>query len=106
MFLVLVARLALAIVFDTAAFVLWDVGTRAPLDLIGDLRRAVASRRGLAAGTARFVGGAVLLLLAGFVAGPAMLQRRTFTVLETGMLVTALLLEQLIGPDLRGRRNR
>jgi hypothetical protein len=103
-FSVLVARLALALVLDAAAFVLWDVGTRAPGALIADLRRTVASRRGLLAGTARFVGGAVLLLLAGFVAGPATLDRHTFTVLETGMLLAALLLEQLIGPDLRGRR--
>lgn len=104
MFLALFARFALAIVLDAAAFTVWDLGTRAPLDLIADLRRAVASRRGLAAGAARFVGGAALLLLAAFVAGPALLNRRTFTVLETATLVAALLVEQLIGPDLRRRR--
>jgi hypothetical protein len=103
-FLVLVARFALAIVLDAAAFIVWDLGTRAPLDLLADLRRAVASRHGLVAGTARFVGGAALLLLGAFVAGPALLNRRTFTVLETATLVAALLVEQLIGPDVRRRR--
>ncbi|MGD0052261.1 MAG: hypothetical protein ABSD03_10665 [Vulcanimicrobiaceae bacterium] len=106
MFAVLVARLAVAVVLDVVAFVVWDVGTRAPLDLITDVRRAVAARRGLLAGSARFAVGAVLLLLAGLIAGPAMPDQRTFTLLETGMLIAALLVEQLIGPDLRGRRNR
>ena len=51
----------------------------------------------------RFLIGLGLLVLAAVVARPAMPTMRAFTLIETGMIVAALLVEQLVGPDLRGR---
>jgi hypothetical protein len=104
---VVVIRFALAIVFDALAFTVWDVGTRPPLRLARDLAGATRQPRVFAGGLLRFLIGCGLLVLAAFVARPAIPNARVFTLLETGMLVTALLVEQLVGPDLRrgGRRS-
>jgi hypothetical protein len=88
--LALVLRFALSIVLDALAFIVWDVGTRPPLRLWGD-----------AFGMLRFIFGAALLFAAADVARPGMPTMRAFTFIETGMLVAALLVEQLVGPDLR-----
>lgn len=104
MFALLAVRIACAILLDALAFVVWDVGTRPPLTLAADVRRAFAARHGLVAGTLRFACGLALLMLAALVVGPSMPDRRTFTLTETAMLVAALLVEQLIGPDLRRKR--
>jgi hypothetical protein len=79
----------------------WDVGTRPPLRLAHDVARGVRVPRSLLRGIARFVAGAGLLILAGVIARPAMPSVRVFTIIETGMLIAALLVEQLIGNDLR-----
>ncbi len=96
-----VLRFALAIIFDALAFVVWDVGTRPPLRLARDVARGARSSRSLVRGLVRFVIGVVLLILAGYIARPAMPTMRAFTFIETGMLIAALLVEQLIGNDLR-----
>lgn len=103
---VLVVRFALAIVFDALAFVVWDVGTRPPLALVRDLARGVRVPPVLLRGALRFLAGAGLLLLAAAVARPGMPTLRAFTLIETGMLIAALLVENLIGPDLRRRSRR
>jgi len=100
---VAVLRFALAIVFDALAFTIWDVGTRSPLRLIHDVRRGVRLPRVLVQGLLRFAVGLALLVLAAVVARPAMPTMRAFSFIETGMIVAALLVEQLVGPDLRGR---
>jgi hypothetical protein len=100
---VVVLRFALAIVFDALAFTIWDVGTRSPLRLIHDVRRGVRVPLALAHGVVRFLIGSGLLVLAAVVARPAMPTMRAFSFVETGMIVAALLVEQLVGPDLRGR---
>ena len=64
-------------------------------------RRARVPAR-LAAGLTRFAIGFGLLLLAGLVSAPAIPTMRAYTVLETGMLLAALLVEQLLGDELRG----
>ncbi|HZO92794.1 MAG TPA: hypothetical protein VFB22_03415 [Candidatus Baltobacteraceae bacterium] len=94
-------RFAVAIVFDALAFTVWDVGTRPPLRLVRDVAAGARIPRRLFAGAVRFVLGVALLLLAALVARPAMATARTFTVLETLMLAAGLLVEQLVGPDLR-----
>ncbi|MDB5041777.1 MAG: hypothetical protein JWN27_2503 [Candidatus Eremiobacteraeota bacterium] len=101
MSLLVVARFAFAIVFDALAFVVWDVGTRPPLRLAHDVARGARVPRSLLRGVARFFAGAGLLVLAGVIARPAMPSVRAFTIIETGMLIAALLVEQLIGNDLR-----
>ena len=98
---VVVLRFALAIVFDALAFTIWDVGTRPPLRLIHDVARGARVPRVLASGLLRFLIGSGLLVLAAVVARPAMPTMRAFTLIETGMIVAALLVEQLVGPDLR-----
>jgi len=98
---VVVLRFALAIVFDALAFTIWDIGTRPPLRLIRDVVRGVRVPRVLASGVLRFLVGFGLLVLAAVVARPAMPTMRAFTLIETGMIVAALLVEQLVGPDLR-----
>jgi hypothetical protein len=103
---VVVLRFALAIVFDALAFTVWDVGTRPPLTLARDVARGVRVPRALAFGIMRFLVGFGLLILAAVVAMPAVRGLRTFTFVETGMLIAALLVEQLVGPDLRRRTRR
>lgn len=98
---VVVLRFALAIVFDALAFTIWDIGTRPPLRMTRDVARGVRVPRVLARGMLRFLIGFGLLLLAAVVARPAMPTMRAFTLIETGMIVAALLVEQLVGPDLR-----
>ena len=98
---VVVMRFALAIVLDALAFTIWDIGTRPPLRLIRDVASGVRVPRVLARGVLRFLIGFGLLLLAAVVARPAMPTMRAFTLIETGMIVAALLVEQLVGPDLR-----
>lgn len=98
---VVVLRFALAIVFDALAFTIWDIGTRPPVRLIRDVASGVRVPRVLARGVLRFLIGFGLLLLAAVVARPAMPTMRAFTLIETGMIVAALLVEQLVGPDLR-----
>ncbi len=98
---IVVLRFALAIVFDALAFTIWDVGTRPPLRLIRDVASGVRMRRVFVQGVLRFLIGLGLLFLAAVVARPAMPTMRAFTLIETGMIVAALLVEQLVGPDLR-----
>ncbi len=103
---VVVLRFALAIVFDALAFTIWDIGTRPPVRLIRDVAGAVHVPRVLGRGVLRFLIGGGLLFLAAAVARPAMPTMRAFTLIETGMIVAALLVEQLVGPDLRSASGR
>ena len=103
---VVVLRFALAIVFDALAFTIWDVGTRPPLRLIHDVASGIRAPRVLVRGALRFAIGFGLLFLAAVVARPAMPTMRAFTLIETGMIVAALLVEQLVGPDLRRASER
>ncbi len=93
-------RFTLAIVLDALAFVIWDVGTRPPLQLLREVARGLRVPAVLGRGTIRLVVGGLLLLLAAVVARPAMPSMHVFTLLETGMLIAALIVEALIGPDL------
>jgi hypothetical protein len=97
----LVVRFALAIVLDALAFILWDVGTRPPLRLGRDIVAGIRVPRSLAFGLLRFIVGGALLFAAADVARPGMPSLHAFTFIETGMLIAALLVEQLVGPDLR-----
>jgi hypothetical protein len=103
---VTVLRFAVAIVLNGLAFIVWDVGTRPPLVLARDVGRGLRRPNAVARGFVRFVLGCALLLLAAIVARPAIPTVRAFTLLETGMLIAALLVENLIGPDVRRRLRR
>ena len=99
----IVLRFAAAILFDAAAFIVWDIGTRPPLQLGRDLGGALRSPWVAARGVLRFGVGLALLVLGARLALPALPTLRSFTLLETGMLIAALLVENLVGPDLRRR---
>ena len=94
-----------AIVVDAAAFYLWNLATRSPAQLARDV---AAARRpaAFARGVARLVGGFALLVIAFLIARPAFSTSRSFLFIQTGMLIAALVVENLIGPDIRGRRVR
>ncbi|MBV9440887.1 MAG: hypothetical protein JOZ24_12930 [Candidatus Eremiobacteraeota bacterium] len=95
------ARFALAIVFDALAFVVWDVGTRSPVRLARDVVRTLRTPRWLLRGLLRFATGLALIVLAGLVLKPALPTFNAFTVAQTGVVIAALIVEALIGPDLR-----
>ncbi len=99
-------RFALAIAFDALAFVVWDVGTRSPAQLLRDVAAAVPRPVIVVRGVLRFLAGAALLALAFAVARPGFPTSRSFMVIQTGMLIAALIVENLIGPDLRRRVRR
>jgi hypothetical protein len=103
---VIVLRFAAAIVLNGLAFIVWDVGTRPPLSLARDVARGMRRPNVFARGFARFFIGCGLLTLAADIARPAIPTLRAFTLLETGMLIAALLVENLIGPDVRRRLHR
>jgi HAMP domain-containing protein len=100
---VVVLRFAVAIVFDALAFTVWDVGTRPPTQLARDIVHGVRTPTLLVRGLIQFAFGIALLFLAAEIARPAMPTLRAFMLIETGMLIAALLVENLVGPDLRRR---
>ncbi len=97
-------RFAIAIVLDACAFVVWDVGTRPPAQLVRDVTVSVRRPAALARGVVRFVAGFALLLIAFVIALPGFASARSFLFVQSGMLIAALVVENLIGPDLRRRR--
>jgi hypothetical protein len=100
------ARFAIAIILDALAFVVWDVGTRPPLTLLRDLAAGVRVPKVLLVGVVRFIAGLGLLWLAGFIVRPAATSARSFTFLETVTVIAALLVEMLVGNDLRARARK
>jgi p-aminobenzoyl-glutamate transporter AbgT len=99
-------RIALAIVLDTVALVVWNVGTRPPVQLFADIRAAFGNRSSLVRGSTRFALGAVALLAAVTVSAPVAARRIDFSIVECWALVVALVVEQIVGPDLRAQRRR
>lgn len=98
---VVAARIAIAIVLDALAFTVWDVGTRPPGQLVRDVARGARRRRSFGFGAIRFLIGLALLVLAGLAVRPVASREAVFTIVETGTLLVALLVEALVGPDLR-----
>jgi len=88
---------------DTAALVVWDIGTRSPLRLLVDVRAGLHERAAIVRGLVRLALGALALLAAVGVSAPVATRAGDFTVIECWALVIALVIEQLIGPDLRAR---
>jgi hypothetical protein len=82
---------------------LWNLASRSPAqlarDVAGGISRPVIAIRAIA----RFIGGLLFLAVGAALVLPLTLQVRTFTVLETLTLITGLLVEQLVGGDLRRR---
>ena len=95
-------RLGVAIVCDFLALAIWNIGTRPPAELIADIRTGVRARATLMRGLAAFVWGLVLLVVGTIVLIPVV--RTSFLrLLVVYTVIAALILEQLLGADLRAR---
>jgi hypothetical protein len=96
-------RIALTILLDTAALVIWDIGTRSPLRLVADVRAGLGERSTILVGLLRLTLGSIALVFGVAISAPVASRPADFSIVECWALVTALVLEQLLGPDLRGR---
>jgi hypothetical protein len=94
-------RLAGAIVLQTLAFVVWNVGTRTPWAAIGDLRRGIRDPRTLFGGIVAFVVGAIFMAAATILLFPVVAPDIDLVPVEICTLLVALGIEMLIGNDLR-----
>jgi hypothetical protein len=82
---------------------LWNLASRSPARLARDVAGGI-TRPGIAArAILRFVTGLLFLAAGAALVLPLTIQVRTFTVLETLTVLTGLLVEQLVGGDLRRR---
>jgi hypothetical protein len=96
------ARLAGAIVLETMALAVWNVGTRAPARALRDVVRSLNNRRALLTGTLSLFVGLVFVAAATILLLPTVTDVRTdFVPIEVFTFLTALALEYLIGNDLR-----
>jgi len=95
-------RVCGAIVLDTLAFVVWNVGTRSPQEVIAAVRRALFARRSLFAGIVSALVGLIFVTAATVLLLPAIaVPQIDFVPAELFTLLVALALEHLIGNDLR-----
>jgi hypothetical protein len=92
-----------AIVADAGAFMAWNLASRSPVQLARDVAAGISRPTVAIRALVRFVCGLLLLAAGAALLLPLTLQVRTFTVLETWTVLTGLLVEQLIGSDLRTR---
>lgn len=95
-------RLAGAIVLSTLAFVVWNVGTRTPLEVVRDIRQGLRSPRIVFAGVSSTVVGFIFIIAATILLVPAIADPAAdFAPAEIFTFVVALAIEHLIGNDLR-----
>jgi hypothetical protein len=85
---------------------LWNLASRSPAQLVRDVAGGVSRPAVALRAVLRFLTGLLLLAAGAVLVLPLTLQVRTFTVLETLTVLTGLLVEQLVGADLRRRRSR
>jgi hypothetical protein len=97
------ARLAFAILFDAFAFTVWDVGTRGPVQLTRDVANGFRSLRTFAGGFVRFFTGIFAIAIGGLAVLPIVARMREPGVVEGLTLITGLVVEILVGVDLRRR---
>jgi len=97
-----VLRLAAAIVCDFLALAIWNIGTRPPAQLIADIRSGVHSRAAFMRGLAALIWGTLLLLVGAIAVSPTV-RSSVLGLVEIYTVMTALVLEQLLGEDLRAR---
>ncbi|MGB8267047.1 MAG: hypothetical protein WCE44_12020 [Candidatus Velthaea sp.] len=97
------ARLAVAILLDALAFVVWDVGTRGPVRMLRDLAGGFAGAGVFARGVARFLLGLFAIAVAAIVLLPPIVASGRPVLVEGWTLLAGLAVETLIGADLRAR---
>jgi len=95
-------RVAGAIVLDTLAFSIWNVGTRSPATVLRDVRLRLRDRTALATGALRGTIGFIFLVAGTILLWPAVADPASdFSATEIFAFLVALGLEHLIGPDVR-----
>jgi hypothetical protein len=94
-------RLAGAIVLQTLAFIVWNIGTRAPWAVLRDLRRGLGDLRAWLGGIAAFGVGAIFMTAATILLYPAAAPEIDLVPVEICTLLVALGVEFLIGNDVR-----
>ena len=99
-------RIAGAIVLETLAFAVWNVGARSPIGA-RDALSALRERRGIFAGIVALLVGIVFVAAATILLQPALPDReREALPVELATFLIALGLDQLIGRDLRALAGR
>ncbi|MBD5605984.1 MAG: hypothetical protein IAI48_12985 [Candidatus Eremiobacteraeota bacterium] len=100
-------RIAGAIVLETLAFAVWNVGARSPIGVARDALSALRERRGIFAGIVALLVGIVFVAAATILLQPALPDReREALPVELATFLIALGLDQLIGRDLRALAGR
>lgn len=95
-------RVAGAIVLDTLAFSIWNIGTRSPATVLRDVRSRVRDRSALATGVLRVAIGLIFIVAATVLLWPAVADPQSdFAATEIFAFIVALGLEHLVGPDVR-----
>jgi len=99
--------LAGAIVLETLALVVWNIGTRSPAALVRDVRRSATSARAVLMGFTSFLVGVIFAIAATILLLPAVPDKLEQLVpVEIFTFVVALGIEYLIGNDLRAPLSR
>lgn len=96
-------RLATTIALYAIGFAIWNVGTRPPLQLVRDIGNGFRNGSILRRGMFQFIGGVFAIGIGSFVMAPAIAHTHDEPVLASLTVLTALIVEQLVGPDLRAR---
>jgi hypothetical protein len=95
-------RVAGAIVLETLAFIVWNVGTRSPIGVLRDVRGAFRDGRKLFAGIVCTIVGFIFIVAATVLVVPICADPDVdFLPLELFTLLVALAIEHLIGNDVR-----
>jgi hypothetical protein len=95
-------RLAGAIVLETLAFIVWNVGTRSPLGVLRDIRHALGDGRKLFVGVVCTLVGFIFISAATVLIVPVCADPDVdFLPAELFTLLVALAIEHLIGNDVR-----
>jgi hypothetical protein len=95
-------RLAGAIALSTLAFIVWNIGTRPPLDVVRAILRGLRSPRVLFTGFITAVVGFIFVIAATVLLVPVLADPAVeFAPTEIFTFVVALALEHLIGNDVR-----
>jgi hypothetical protein len=95
-------RLAGAIVLESLAFVIWNIGTRSPLAVARDVGASFGDARKMFAGAVSFAIGAIFITAATVLLWPALGDPYVdFLPAELFTLLVALAIEHLIGNDVR-----
>jgi len=82
---------------------LWNLTSRSPTRLARDVAAGITRPASAAAGLARAAGGLIFLAAGAILLLPLAIGSRTYLILETWAVLTGLLVEQLVGPDIRSR---